>query len=318
MKKLRRNRRIKRTSYRETLSFAPTSRATTLRLYADIKTSRNGTAHLSFCELFPIKIVQDGLSSLTLINPAKWVGTRTKDQALLYSQFRPIRLEVQYIPTVGTTTQGLISFGATYNNAYPEWDSSLFMRLPQMAGGFITSLWKSAHTFLPCSTKLFQNYFALSEVGDQDIPISIMTICNGFDPGLESPGYLCVSGVMALSSPRSSPPNNVAGQTTGTVSVTNGQVVIQCEPLNLSLGDSFQAVVNQNSVQTTGNALGAPDWRKIFKIFTRVVCTVIEVTETVLKIAVAVAPILLGTGRTNNINTTGIVGITIIGRTDFQ
>lgn len=316
-----RNRRRQRrqNSFTRSLNFAPTSQSSTIRLYADIRARRDGTAHLSFCELFPITISQDGLSSVTLINPAKWIGTRTKDQALLYSQFRPIRINVSYVPTVGTNTPGLISFGAVYNNAYPTYSQELFMRLPQMAGGFITSLWQTATTNIPCSTKLFQNNFALSNVGEQDIPITLVTICNNAPTELSSPGYLCVYGTLSLSGPRAAPEiPSISGESSGSISVTNGQVTLTATSLNLVVGDTFQALITSNTLTNPTNVTNGPDWKKIFRVFSNIVCTVLEVSETILKIAVAVAPILLTGAENTEINALGTVGFTIIGRTDFQ
>lgn len=261
---------------------------------------------------------------LQFINPAKWVNTRTHDQAMLYSQFRPLTLKINYIPVCGTNTPGSLSFGAIYNSSYPTYTDDLYLRLPQFEGGFITSVWNPAQSFITCKSKLLQNQFALSHVSDQDIPITIMAIFEGIPKDVNRFGYFAITGTYALSGPRMSPEEtSVSGTATNApVSASSEQVVLDWTPTqgqNFKAGDTFSALVTGiNEGNTNGVSLGI-NWKHVFKVFKNIVCTVISIAEKVLKVAVAVAPILLGSINTNNLTATGIsLSFEVLGRSDFQ
>lgn len=330
----RRNRRFRnRRGGRRSIVYqsrAPVSRSVTIKSYANIKTMRDGNVHLEFSEVFPVTFSKYYPTSFfLLVNPAKWVSRRTQMQSRLYSSFRPLKLHVNYFPSVSTATPGLFSFGALYGTGTID-AATLSTTLPQTEGGFMTSIWQRFHTVIPCKTKLSQNNYRLTDVDRENIPITLMGACSNTQfPDTEPSvpiGFIMVSGVFSLVGPRTEPADpNVSGEVMGTVSASNQQVSVSAPKTDnmadLKPGDTFSAeVLGVN--QATGNdiveAFKDINWQNIFQTFRTVVCTVLEVTETIIRIAVAVAPFFLANFPTEITNANTIVKMEIIGRTDFQ
>jgi hypothetical protein len=299
---------------------------TNMRTFSDLKLRRDGTAIVSFCELWPIKNTQGAINSLIFINPSKWVGRRTQAQASLYSQFRPLRLKVDYIPTVGTATNGSVSFGAFYNSTFPTYSEDLAYSLPNSEGGFMCSAWSRYSTQIKCGTNLLQNQFGMSYVTQDDIPITLMTIAQGVNQNIQTIGYIAVSGLLHLSGPRTAPVGgNLSGNIKGVANYdpTTGLVTIDIPPENLSnvniqQGDSFDALIQDNGlsplVEVRSQIQRAINWGKIFGVFKKVACTVIKIAETAITVVAAIAP-LFGVAAVRS--TIADVQMEIIGRTTF-
>lgn len=319
----RRNRR-RRQSYRRRRmnirqTIAPLTVGTTSKIYSNL-TQRGNSARLDFCELFPIQVVNNGISCLILINPAKWISTRTYDQARLYTQFRPQYLNIEFISNVATSTPGLVSFGSYYANSHPDYTSDLFLRLPQTEGGFISSVWQSCRSKVRCGTALSQNKYALQEVTDEDIPVSLVFMTNATNLAVGSiVGYCALSGAFILTGPRTTKEEqNVSGTYQAQVQINDGKPEIVVE-------DQFHCFVPDQEVMfkptavTEGQQLLlanglSVDWKKIFKVFVNVLGKVVSVVGTVVKIAVAVAPIILAEPVNGVLNTGTTVNLEMIGK----
>lgn len=318
----RRNRRRinRRTNSWIRTSFAPMTIGTTTKIFSNL-TQRGNTARLDFCELFSITIPSSGLSNLIFINPAKWINTRTYDQARLYTQFRPQYLHIEFISNVATSTPGLVSFGSYYSTSHPDYNEDLFLRLPQTEGGFITSVWQSTRTNVRCGTALSQNKYGLQSITEEDIPITLVTITKDVPGDIGSTiGYLALSGAFLLTGPRTSKEDqNVSGDYNAQVEITNNTPVLVVEDrfhcfvpdqeVSLKVTD-----VNEGDHQLTDVSGNKIDFKKIFKIFTTVLGKVISVVGTVAKIALAVAPIILAQSQLTTINTLTSVSTSIIGK----
>lgn len=255
----RKPRRTKQSRKRNRRSFiryaaAPFNTSVFARTYSRItQTQTPGHARLSYCELFPVTYHEHGLSFFLIMNPSKWVGTRTQTQAMIYSQFRPLKIHASFVPTVGTATNGMFSFGAAYNNAYPDYTDDLYMRLPQMEGGYITSIWHQSSSEVHCRTLLFQNNYSLGDVTVQDIPLTLIGMLSGTSVSEGTVmGYVAVSGVFDLSAPRTTGLSYIAGVAEGTATVNDsGNVVLSVNKINqlenVHVGDTLSAIVKYSN-----------------------------------------------------------------------
>lgn len=324
LRRLARNRYASRQTFKRYL--APANSSITYTPYTRLLQSNDGSsARLEFCELFPILYKDQGVN-LIFINPAKWVETRTQIQALIYSQFRPLKLYTRFLPCMGTGTSGSFSLGCIYNNSYPTYSKDLYRQLPQFEGGYMTQLWNQAGREIPCKTRLFQNAFALSNVTDQDIPVSIINIIepNGdsFDEG-QIVGHLAVTGVFSLSGPRVAPEiKALSGTYNATVTTQDNNVLLTLTnpPTNqFNVGDTFTMIVTDENGSTSLPSTQAINWSNVWRVFKQIVCTVIEVANAIVTIRALIPPELLASlVSTLDGEPGGVVEFQIIGRTDFQ
>lgn len=262
----RRNRGFKRNpNYRRTIYRAPVATGMVVNTYSRLIPNRAGnTARLAFCEIFDPELTYAPDNSLTwtlAINPAKWTSTRTQTQSLLYSQFRPEYINIQYVPTCGTNTSGTISWGCLYNSATID-GQRLHSNLTQCEGGALTPVWQSARSRVRCSTSLFQNYFGLSNASIQDIPITLIASQDVVDSTtMEATGYFIISGVFRLSGPRTAPATTPFGGTLQGKFVydsdkkTTSFESSDLEHLpNVKVGDTFEAKIVGYSNNPDGGA----------------------------------------------------------------
>lgn len=302
-----RNRLINRFTYSSVdRTRAPTNTGFTLTPYSQILSVQKGKARLQFCELFPIFQLDSLFNGLTVnipFNPSKWRLTRTYTQCSIYSQFRPIQLRMRYVPVVPTDTRGTISLGVIYHEALPEYTPDLASTLPQYEAGFITSVWKEHDVNIPLGTRLFQNAYSLADVTKEDIPFRIIgqsgnTLDDQIKTGAQF-GYIALYGLIDLSGPRTVQEVNVSGNFKGIPIIPNTNaddttsvVYLDISPdtvSGLSEGTTFEALVTGYVEPTQSSNV---NWKKIFKTFANVVCTVINVTTTLIRIAIVVAPII--------------------------
>lgn len=314
--KKKNNRRSRRLNKRKNTSwiaqsFAPTTVGTTSKIYSRL-TQRGNTARLDYSELFPVIIPSSGVSNLIFINPAKWINTRTYDQARLYTQFRPQFLHAMFISNVATSTPGLFSFGSYYASSHPDYTDDLFLRLPQTEGGFITSIWQTARTSIRCGTALSQNKYSLQEITSEDIPITLVCTTSNVpgQPG-DVVGYVALTGAFLLTGPRTTKEDqNVSGDYSGPITIENNQCVLQVEDRFHCFAPDQELSLKTTDVNTTqqllltdANGLSI-DFKKIFKVFVTVLGKVVSVVGTVVKIALAVAPLILADA--NGVTATGV------------
>lgn len=300
------------------------------RIYSKL-TQRGLNATLTYCELFPVVHSNTGLATFIPINPAKWIGTRTYQQARLFSEFRPQTLHVEYSPNVSTGTSGTVSFGSYYGVSHPPVGPDLYMRMVQSEGGFISTLWQPARSTVRCGTALAANKFHLNKVTEEDIPVTLFAITTSTDlPTGTVVGYLSVYGTMLLTGTRADGDDeNLSGTYPYDVTVRNGSVVFTTRdtPSVFKVGDELAMTITDVGDGVTdllladGNAL---DFRSYFKTFLTVLGKVVEVVGTVARIAVAIAPIVLadeyryGTFATHTIVTASLIGKRDVGSVDIE
>lgn len=182
-------------SYRPTsYSFAATSRA---RLY-----QRGGNTYIQSRELFSVTPATSGLSLAIPVCPTKWQNTRTAVLSSTFTDFRPFRIRLIWLPTVGSNTQGSVSVGTVFSGArlpsasdYP----SIMRSLCSSNGGFSTTAWMTHYSRVRLQTNLRANNFPMYEVSPDDIPfwITVATDVQSATPI----GQLCVEMTIALKNP---------------------------------------------------------------------------------------------------------------------
>lgn len=300
VRKQRSIRRRNRITSRIRRSFAPVSLSTTVKTYARITQGRNpGTARLAYCELFPVYKRQLGFTSCFIqINPAKWTGTRTHTQAMLYSQFRPLSLTATYVPNVATNTPGQFSFGAIYGDNFPSFTEALPMQLPQFEGGFITTIWQRSFSRIRCGTMLLQNNFNLSNVDPEDIPITLLGVVHESDlPDETLVGYVALSGVFDLKGVRTQPLlQSVSGVLKGTATISDdsNSIILQVPvtQLNkgaLSPGTAFQAIVTGQEMNPNTRAF---DWGEFFTTFRTYFLRTVEVVGQIARVVLTIVEVI--------------------------
>lgn len=94
-------------------------------------------------------------------NPAYWLGTRIAGIASVYQQYRPIRFDVHYSPSVPTTTPGQVVYGTLWATGVAE--QALQQSLTSSPGGGITTCFTPAWSRVKCNkTTLPQEYYTVA------------------------------------------------------------------------------------------------------------------------------------------------------------
>lgn len=190
----------RRTSVRSApvaLGFASTT-------YADI-VNRNGEVKLRFREIFPVVAPPTG-SSLTFalpIAPQMWTGTRTQTLSTTWQSFKPLSLNIRWMPTCPTTTQGTISFGTIVGGIKMGVEvndaQSIHAALCSTHGGFMTSVWRSAGSSVKLKGTLTKPLYPTSQASEDEIPLWVAAYSDWRENSND--GYLILSGTFKLANP---------------------------------------------------------------------------------------------------------------------
>lgn len=223
--------------------------------------TRRSVTNLVVNEVFPIETSDvNGFSWVLPICPTKWINTRASVLAGTYSSHRPIRVRVTWMPAVGTTATGSVSFGTVFDGARVSYSNAndLHTLLPATPGGFLTSAWCPKSTFIPLGRNLRANTFPMYEVSDDDIPFWLLVHLDNAS----------IKGVIKISAEFSlhNPINNIATPAAGgsvLLTVTNADNSTSAtfnSSQSFSVGDMLSFAPWKNIVNTAGavvtNALG--------------------------------------------------------------
>lgn len=223
--------------------------------------TRRSVTNLVVNEVFPIETTEtNGFSWVLPICPTKWINTRASVLAGTYSSHRPIRIRVTWMPAVGTTATGSVSFGTVFDGARVSYNTAndLHTLLPATPGGFLTSAWCPKSTFIPLGKNLRANTFPMYEVSDDDIPLWLLLHLDNAN----------IKGVIKISAEFSlhNPINNIATPAAaGSVTLTatnadNSTSATFTSNQSYSVGDMLSFAPWKNVLNTAGavvtNALG--------------------------------------------------------------
>lgn len=125
-------------------------------------------------------------------NPLYWRGTRIAAQASAYQQYRPLKFDVKYVPSVPVTVPGQVVYGTLWNVGTNL--GAFQQSLVTSNGGGITTCYQSAWSRVRCN----DNYLPLRfyNVGDNmtentTCPFTWVAYYTGESSGMSSgPGYV--------------------------------------------------------------------------------------------------------------------------------
>lgn len=166
------------------------------------KSSRVGQSmSIKVREIFPLQKKDSGLSFMLPICPTKWTNTRSCVLASAYMSHRPLSLQVQYEPSVGTTTNGSLAFGTVFAGSRLPTDGAwptTSVSLAASPGGFICTVWDKKRTKIPLGKNLTQNQYPTYQVSSDDIPLWICVATNS--PAVDL-GFIIVDAVFTMRNP---------------------------------------------------------------------------------------------------------------------
>lgn len=90
-------------------------------------------------------------------NPAYWTGTRVSGIAQVYQQFRPIKFDVKYVPSVPVTVPGNVIYGTLWQQGVT--DAALQQSLATSNGGGITTCYQSTWSRVRCNQNTLPQRF---------------------------------------------------------------------------------------------------------------------------------------------------------------
>lgn len=101
-----------------------------------------------------------GASGVFLVipsNPAYWQGTRVAGVAAVYQQFRPLKFDVKYVPSVPVTVPGNVIYGTLWQQGVS--DEALQQSLATSNGGGIVTCYQSAWSRVRCNNNTLPQKF---------------------------------------------------------------------------------------------------------------------------------------------------------------
>lgn len=101
-----------------------------------------------------------GASGVFLVipsNPAYWQGTRIAGVAAVYQQYRPLRFDVKYVPSVPVTVPGNVIYGTLWQQGVT--DEALQQSLATSNGGGIVTCYQSAWSRVRCNNNTLPQKF---------------------------------------------------------------------------------------------------------------------------------------------------------------
>lgn len=152
-------------------------------------------------EIFSLRSSKDGAFILPIC-PTKWAGTRTQVLASTYTAHRPLELTLKWIPSVPTSTSGMITVGTVFDGARINLSGSYDTDTRTLAatnGGFVTTIWNPGMSTVQLKRNLRANTFPLYEVSDDDIPLWVAVINSSSSEGVI--GQLLVKAKFTLRNP---------------------------------------------------------------------------------------------------------------------
>lgn len=138
-------------------------------------------------------------------NPAYWSGTRVSNIALGYQQYRPLKFEVHYEPTVSTTRSGSLFAGTLWNTVPTE--DNLEQTLTGSQGSMNSQLFKPVTSRVRLGRNLNTNLYNIHGPLDTDSnPFIFVAIVKGEFPEDQrsNPGLFYVNYTFTFKNPMGS------------------------------------------------------------------------------------------------------------------
>lgn len=116
-----------------------------------------------------IFVIDEGHKSGALpANPAYWTQTRVAITANSYSNYRPISLWFEYVPTVGFNTNGSITMGTIYATSLPTQNPQIVLQASN--GGVTSQVYSRTVSRISLASCLSQNnYRTAGTLNDDDL-----------------------------------------------------------------------------------------------------------------------------------------------------
>lgn len=170
---------------------------------AMILNRRNG-AQMVVKEVFPVYYHPSETLDFALpFSPTKWAGTRTATLLSTFSSYRPRRCIIRWQTAVGTTTNGNIAIGTTFQGSSFNLTTrpTAYQALPASNGGISTSIYRNTWKGVTLSSSLGANLYANFNVDPDDVPFWILAVAEtGLDANTKL-GDLVVEAVLSVHNP---------------------------------------------------------------------------------------------------------------------
>lgn len=193
------------------------------------------------------------------ICPTKWSGTRTQVLASTYTAHRPLELQIRWVPSVSTSTPGMVAVGTVFDGARINLSGTFDADCRTLAatnGGVVSTVWKPTTTKINLKRNLRANNFPLYEVSDDDIPLWVVCVNSVVQEGVI--GQLMVRAKFTLRNPamNASIPTSWSGVATLTRSgeETTMKIDGQLEP-KPSLGNMYNFAFGKNLLDDSGTTI---------------------------------------------------------------
>lgn len=203
----RRGRYNYRSNFRIPAAYGGTNNATSRIYYS------RGLPVLFCQEIFPLTYVDKPLIFSLPMTPSKWVGTRASILSSTYTGFRPFFVEIEYQPSLGTTTQGSIAVGTVFDGSSVNINTKELgiTSLPATNGGFVTQIYGKHTTRISLGTCLRSNLFPLYNIEPDDVPFWILVSCNATVAANTILGNLVIKYRCSMKNPSIQPNRATAG-----------------------------------------------------------------------------------------------------------
>lgn len=209
-------------------------------------------------EIFSVKSTKTGAFILPIC-PTKWSGTRTQVLASTYTAHRPLELQIRWVPSVSTSTPGMVAVGTVFDGARINLSGTFDADCRTLAatnGGVVSTVWKPTTTKINLKRNLRANNFPLYEVSDDDIPLWVVCVNSVEQEGVI--GQLMVRAKFTLRNPamNASIPTSWSGVATLTRSgeETTMKIDGQLEP-KPSLGNMYNFAFGKNLLDDSGTTI---------------------------------------------------------------
>lgn len=110
---------------------------------------------------------------LITVNPVYWPKSFVSQMAALYSQYLPLKIEVEYRPNVGTAAAGRVIFGTKWHNDMPNPEDELL----STPGGYSAPLWQPWRVNIPLTGMSRRLYEVDTPISPDSSPFSLCWYC---------------------------------------------------------------------------------------------------------------------------------------------
>lgn len=234
---------------------------------ATILQRRNGT-EMVIKEIFPVIYhPSDSLDFVIPFTPTKWQGTRTSTLLSTFSAYRPRRCIIRWNTALGTTTNGNIAIGTSFDGA--SFNSvtrdAAYQALPTTNAGVATVIYRNTWRGVALSTSLRANLYPTLNVDQDDIPFWILAVANVTVESGTKLGDIIIESVLSVHNPITvNDPNPCANNITMSIEHSNENntstlsVIKTAITQELSIGKDYYFSFNRPLWNTASAMLAKP------------------------------------------------------------